>query len=210
MIEAIVVCFIAAVITLDRTAFGQFMISRPIVCAPIFGYMLGDIKTGLWMGMIIELMWVNIIPMGQAIPQDETAISILSVIWGLKTFPGNKAAMIIALAIAIPCGSLFKQIDILLRYYNIRVAHWVEEGVISGRENRIDYGIYIGILLFFLKAFLFFAVLYYPGQWFLMEIFSKLSDKAIIGLELAWTLLPISGMGFLMVAFYHNKFPGYK
>lgn len=210
MIDAVLLCFLAAFLSLDTTAFGQFMISRPIVCAPLFGYLLGDIKTGLWMGMIVELMWSNIIPMGQAIPQDATSIAILSVIWGTKTFPGNKAAMIATLALAIPCGSLFKQFDILMRYYNVKIVHWVEKGILSGNDDRLNKGIYIGMFLFFIKAFIFYLILFYPGQWLIIEFFPKIPAQLLKGLELAWTVLPLTGMGFLLIAFYHNKFPGYK
>jgi len=41
MSEIILISFAAAVLSLDITAFGQFMVSRPIVSATLVGYLLG-------------------------------------------------------------------------------------------------------------------------------------------------------------------------
>ncbi|MDR0723797.1 MAG: PTS sugar transporter subunit IIC, partial [Endomicrobium sp.] len=46
---------IGTLCSMDITAFGQFMICRPIFCAPIVGCFMGDINVGLWIGMIVEL-----------------------------------------------------------------------------------------------------------------------------------------------------------
>ena len=68
MSEMFLISTVAAVLSLDITAFGQFMVSRPIVSATLVGYMLGDANTGFWMGMTVELIWISAIPMGAAIP----------------------------------------------------------------------------------------------------------------------------------------------
>lgn len=210
MTETFFLAALAAVISLDITAFGQFMISRPIVVAPLFGYLAGDIKTGLWVGMLVELVWVNAIPMGAAIPQDIMSVAILSTLWGLKTFGGQRSAMVLALVLAVPAGILYKHIDILFRYYNVRVVHWVEEGVAAGKESRIRHGIYIGLLLSLLKAFMFYMVFIVVGQWLMLRLFYQLPPRVIEGLEFAWRLLPFVGFGSLIITFRYNKFPCYK
>jgi mannose/fructose/N-acetylgalactosamine-specific phosphotransferase system component IIC len=207
MLEILFIAFLSALFSTDTTAFGQFMISRPIFCAPIIGYVLGDVKTGLWIGMIVELMWVNIIPMGAAIPQDSTAIALLSTIWGVTACPGHKAAMVLAMMLAVPAGTLFKQLDILLRYYNVRIVHWVEAGIQTGKEDRIAKGVYAGLFLFFFKAFVFYALLIYPGQWLVQLMFVHLNDRLVLGLESAWRILPLIGFGLFLTNFRHGKFP---
>jgi len=79
------------------------MISRPIVCGTVFGYLLGDIKSGLWIGMIAELIWGKRNSMGAAIPNDSTSITLLAIVWGIKA-ADNHSALILALAIAAPIG----------------------------------------------------------------------------------------------------------
>jgi mannose/fructose/N-acetylgalactosamine-specific phosphotransferase system component IIC len=210
MTDTIILAALAAVLSLDITAFGHFMVSRPIVCGPLFGYLAGDIKTGLWVGMIVELIWVNDIPMGAAIPQDVMSVAVLSTVWGLVTFGGQRSAMILALILAVPAGVLYKHLDIVFRYYNVRVAHWVEEGVMAGRERRITYGIAIGLLLSLLKAFMFYIVMISLGEWLMLKLFYQLTPGIIQGLEFAWRLLPLVGFGSLLITFRYNKFPCYR
>ncbi|MBN1622331.1 MAG: PTS sugar transporter subunit IIC [Endomicrobiales bacterium] len=206
MLEVLYISFLAAIFNLDITAFGQFMISRPIVCGPVFGYLLGDIKSGLWMGMIVELLWIKIIPMGAAVPHDTTAITILSMVWGLNTAKDSYGALIFALMLAAPSGILSRKLDIWVRYLNVEVAHWVEKGVASGKESRINKGILIGVLLFFLKAFLFYFVLICLGNSMIPRLYSHLNVAVTNGLNLAWWLLPLTGFAVILVSF-HNKFP---
>jgi PTS system mannose-specific IIC component len=203
--DIVLLAFIASVICLDITSFGQLMISRPIVCAPVFGYLCGDIKTGLWVGMMIELLWVSFIPMGAAIPHDNMSIAVLATVWGLRSFPDQKGAIMLALIFSVIVGILFRRFDIWMRYFNVRVMHWVEQGVADGKEKRIDYGIYIGLLLFWLKGFLFYLAFLYPGQLLIMKLYPLLNAKIIEGLELSWRLMPLAGMGILLVKFYNGN-----
>ena len=207
MSEIILISFLAAVLSLDITAFGQFMVSRPIVSAPLVGYLLGDVNTGLWIGMTVELIWISAIPMGAAIPIDTTAVAILSVAYGLKVQPFDRAGVILALVVAVGVGILFRKADVFIRYLNIKIIHWVEDGVKDGKEGRIGLGIYSGMFLFFLKSFVLYLLAIYPGQAVVRFIYHYLNAQALAGLRFAWLLLPVLGMGLMFVNFRSGKFP---
>ena len=207
MTEIITIAFVAALLSLDITAFGQFMVSRPIVSATFVGYLLGDIKTGLWMGMTVELIWIGSIPMGAAIPLETTAVALLSVVWGLKVHPLDPAAMILALILSVPAGILFRRVDIFVRYLNVNVMHRVEKAVMAGNEKSIGLGIFTGLGLFFLKAFVLYLILIYPGQRVVDIVYHNLNGRVLDGLRLAWMLLPVLGMGLMLVNFRNGKFP---
>ena len=194
---------LAGVFALDVTAFGQIMISRPIVCGPIFGYILGDIVSGFWISLIIELIWINAIPMGTSIPQDVTVVSILSCVWGIKYLHDEKGAIIFAMALALLLGFLFRYFDVRLRYFNSRIAEWIKVGISSGKESRIDVGVYLGIFLFFVKAFLFYLLFIYLGKVFLKDIFFMIPLYIRSGLYVAWYLLPVVGFG---ISFFGSSF----
>src|SRR2546426_4694164 len=49
---------------LDLVSVPQMMIARPIVAGPIAGAMLGDLGTGLQLGVLFELFQYDILPMG--------------------------------------------------------------------------------------------------------------------------------------------------
>jgi len=49
---------------LDLVSVPQMMIARPLVAGPVAGAMLGDIETGLKLGVVFELLQYDILPVG--------------------------------------------------------------------------------------------------------------------------------------------------
>lgn len=199
---------LAAIISIDITAYGQFMISRPIFCGPLFGWLTGDVQTGLWVGMITELIWVSVIPMGTSVPADTTSIAILTVLWSHMTFPGQKAAVITAMVLSIPAGILFRRLDIATRTLNVRLAHWIEDGVRAGQFGRVRTGVLAGIGLFFMQAALFYFLLVYAGRTVMLLVFPQLPNEVLAGFTMAWRLLPVAGFGMFLVNFWFGRVLG--
>jgi PTS system mannose-specific IIC component len=207
MIDILIYAIIGAFLTLDITAFGQLMVSRPIVCAPLFGYLTGDVKSGLWIGMIVELVWSRAIPMGAAIPHDTTAIAILSVLWGRNAAIDGKWVYVLALMLAAPSGQISRKFDIWVRTLNTGVMHWVERGIISNKESRISKGIFIGVLLFFMKSFIFYLILIPLGNYVMLYLMPYVNIYVREGLNLSWKVLPLTGLAVALVNF-HPKLYG--
>ena len=196
-----ILAFIAAVLTADMTGFGQFMICRPIFCAPVFGYLSGDFFTGLWIGMIVEMVWTNAVPMGASVPPDLCAISVLSVLWANKYFPGLTSAAVLALGFALPFGYLCRGVDIIGRKVNARIMRWLERGVEAGKYSRISLAAYGGLILFVLKFFVFYLLAMPIGGWVYAALYLKAPFFVLIGLAKAWFLLPILGLGTIAYNF---------
>ncbi len=211
MIELIIfLSVIGALCSADITAFGQFMISRPIFCGPLAGYILGDIHTGLWIGMIVEMMWINTIPMGSSVPVDLTMMTILSVSWGCINFIGSQETAIFPLIIAVPFAYLYREVDIAGRLFNTRIMHWIEKGIEQGKEYRITFGIFFGLFLFLLRTSLVYFVFLLIGILFLKEIYAYLPPAVLIGLKKAWYYLPVFGFGAVMYNFRNIRIPFLK
>lgn len=51
---------------LDLVSVPQIMIARPIVAGPIAGLLLGDVATGLQLGVLFELFQYDVLPVGAA------------------------------------------------------------------------------------------------------------------------------------------------
>lgn len=109
---------------LDRVAFAQFMISRPIVVGPLTGWVLGNTLIGLEVGMLVELLWLGRLPVGAAIPPDDTQIALGATVMALsmEKFLGlhGMPVVILAVLIAIPLGKLGQLFDRLARHVNDR------------------------------------------------------------------------------------------
>ncbi|MDR1696436.1 MAG: PTS sugar transporter subunit IIC [Endomicrobium sp.] len=202
-----VLAFIAAWCGADVTAFGQFMIYRPIFCAPLIGFLTGDINSGLWIGMIAEMVWINAVPLGVAVPIDLSLISILSTYWTNKYFPGSHEAAVWGMLLAVPFAYLYKEIDVAGRNFNIKIMRWVENGIANNKEYRINAGIFLGLFLFVLRLFVFYLLaMVFVGmiyQIIYLQFPAVISD----GLRRAWYVLPVLGFGAVLYNFRSVRIP---
>ncbi|MDR3049029.1 MAG: PTS sugar transporter subunit IIC [Elusimicrobiota bacterium] len=202
----IIAAILAALCSCDAVAFGQFMFSRPMFCAPIFGYLTGDIWLGLWIGMIVEMIWLNSVPLGASLPSDISTIAILPVLWTAIYFPHIKEAAVFGLLLSVPFSYFCKEIDILGRKINTNIMRWVERGLYEYKESRIDIAAFAGLALFFLKFFLFYAAAIYLGGALFRTAFLFFDGAFIDGFKKLWYLLPILGLGSAVYNFVNIKF----
>jgi len=54
------------------------MISRPIIIAPIIGLILNNPYAGLIIGAMIEMFWIDRIPIGIYIPPNDSLVAVLA------------------------------------------------------------------------------------------------------------------------------------
>ena len=76
MREVLLTGAVGGLLWLDRFQIFQVMISRPIVAAPLVGWIVGDINSGLASGLIFEMLWLRRPPLGGFIGPDVTLASI--------------------------------------------------------------------------------------------------------------------------------------
>jgi mannose/fructose/N-acetylgalactosamine-specific phosphotransferase system component IIC len=60
----IALLFWGTLVGLDLVSVPQMMIARPLVAGPVAGAMLGDLDTGLKLGVVFELLQYDILPVG--------------------------------------------------------------------------------------------------------------------------------------------------
>ena len=197
----IFIAFVGGLCSADITAFGQFMICRPIFCAPVIGFLMGDVSAGLWIGMIVEMLWINAIPLGVSIPIDISLIGILSTFWVCKYFLGFQEAAILGIILAVPFAYLYREIDISGRNFNTKIMRWIEKGIENRKYWRINAGIFTGLFLFVLRAFLFYIFAMIIGGWIYSNIYLQLPGFVLLGFRKAWYLMPIAGFGVVIYNF---------
>ncbi|HXI10987.1 MAG TPA: PTS sugar transporter subunit IIC, partial [Thermodesulfobacteriota bacterium] len=66
--SSIIVAAVGGVVSIDRTAAFQTMVSRPLVAAPVVGYFLGNLEAALVIGAVLELLLIGDLPVGRYIP----------------------------------------------------------------------------------------------------------------------------------------------
>jgi PTS system mannose-specific IIC component len=96
---------------------------------------------------------------------------------------------------------------VLGRNFNIRIMHWVENGVKNGKESRINYGIFLSLIIFLTRIYLFYIVVMIVGGWLFQGIYLQFPAFVSAGFKKAWYLLPICGLGAALYNFRNVRLP---
>lgn len=201
---SIMVSFAGGLLALDRTAAFQFMVSRPIVAAPVVGYLLGAPLWGLVAGITLELLFIGDFPVGRYVPVHDTGLAVLAAaltvtaldsIGAPSGYEGLKEAVMVlppVLLAAIPASRLYHMADAFTRRYNLRLYEGAFESVAGGGAGAgvslMKYNLK-GLAVFFVTNVAVLLVTVAPLMYAAHLIFSRLSLR----------LLPIAFAGCLLV-----------
>lgn len=133
---------LAVLLGLDRVAVLQCMVSRPLVAAPLTGWLLGVPLAGLQVGVLLELLWLGRLPVGVVIPPDDTQVAIgaTALVLTLERLLGlhGMAAVILCVLVAIPLGKLGQCADTRARQANDRLSRRALEAAAAGDARMIE------------------------------------------------------------------------
>lgn len=124
VVPLLITSIFGGVVSLDRTCLGQFMVSRPIVAAPLLGLVLGCPNEAIFIGLVYELLFVRSLPVGAHVPYHPLYPSLIAVTitavtahFGPGTFQSASAAIIISL----PSAAVDRIADLSWRRSNERL-----------------------------------------------------------------------------------------
>jgi PTS system mannose-specific IIC component len=154
--EYLIAGSLAVIAGLDRIAFMQLMISRPLVVGPLTGWALGAPLVGLEVGILLELLWLGRMPVGAAIPPDDTQVTIGATVLAISMdhMLGLYGMPIVILSVltAIPLGKVGQLFDRLARHANGVLAGHAEVCLASGQEGRSERLHLTGLISFALAS----------------------------------------------------------
>jgi PTS system mannose-specific IIC component len=161
--EIILISFCGSLLCLDRV-FIQAMISRPVVIAPIIGLFLNNLYAGMIIGALIELIWMDRLPIGTYIPPNDSLAAVaatsIASIAGSKLGGTSPELIALSVLLAIPCGALAKQMDVMIIKSNDAFS---DQAIQDAKENNIkaiERKNYRGLI----KVFLFYVVFLLAAQ----------------------------------------------
>ena len=174
------------------------MISRPVVVAPFIGFLLNDPYAGLIIGALVELFWIDRIPVGTYIPPNDTIVAVLAtsiaVIAGQNL--GRTTPQLIALAVllAVPFGIIAKKMEVFIIISNNVLSDEALEDAKTVDIKAIEQKNYFGLIkVFSITVFYLLVVqsLLVPAVvWF----YPKLASPIINMLSLLYYFLPLLGI----------------
>ncbi len=163
MFEALLSGLIAGFLWLDRYQLFQLLLSRPIICAPITGLILGNLAAGCTVGLMYELLWLRRPPVGGYIAPDTTLASIsattIAILLIGNTPVGVLSSSCLAFVTTYPLTIVASRYDIAFRIILGKLAILAENAIIRNGDQSVISYMLTGLVLAFLSAF--FLVVFY-------------------------------------------------
>ena len=165
---------VAMLTGLDRVALIQIMISRPLVAGTLTGWVLGNPLIGMEVGMLLELLWLGRLPVGAAIPPDDTQVAVGATVMALSM--GHFLALngmplvILSVLIAIPLGKFGQVFDRLARHVNDRLAVSGESALMTGNIKGLERNHLFGLVSFALASLATALVIVLIGSFILYSV----------------------------------------
>lgn len=193
---------VAVVAGLDRTAVFQFMISRPIVAAPLTGWLLGAPLVGLQVGVLVELLWLGRLPIGAAIPPDDTQVAVgstfLAISVGSVLHQSGLPFTVLCTLIALPLGRVGQLFDQLARHWNGRLLHKTADALAQGNPEGIERRHLWGVGHFALASLATFAVVVGTGFLLLHFLASPVMGAVAGSADRLRLLFPLVGVSVFL------------
>jgi mannose PTS system EIIC component len=195
--KIILISFCGGVLCLDRI-FIQTMISRPVVVAPIVGWLLNNPYAGLIIGAMVELFWIDRIPVGTYIPPNDSIVAVLAAsiaILGAPS-PGGTTPELIALSImlTVPLGIVAQKIDSIIIKSNDALSDRALEDAKIADVGAIERKSYYGLI----KVFLFVTVYLLITQIILVPaviwVFPRFNLSVLKMLSIVYYFFPLLGI----------------
>jgi PTS system mannose-specific IIC component len=192
---------VAMLTGLDR-ALVQVMISRPLVAAPLTGLVLGNPLLGLEVGMLLELLWLGRLPVGAAIPPDDTQVAVgatvLAFSMGQMLDLVGMPMVILAVLVAIPLGKFGQIFDRLARNVNDRLAVAGLKSLGNGNTNGLERRHLMGLISFAVSSLATACVIVLIGSVILFytapQLIGAVRDT---GLSLQYSLIIVGAASLL-------------
>jgi len=170
----ITIAVLGALVALDTTVAGQFMVSQPLISATLAGYLFGDMESGMYIGAIMQLMWLKLIPAGGSIFLNGNlgtlaAISVLEL--SVNEFKYSiESLRFTVIVYGIVTSYIFGYFTMSQRFINqflIRIAH---NAVYKNRIFRFQLAHILAVITTGIAGMLISVIFALAGKWLLLRL----------------------------------------
>ncbi len=196
-IKVLLISLMGGILALDRV-YLQAMISRPIVAAPLVGFVLGDAYSGLLAGALLELFWTDHLPIGTYLPPNDFLAAFLaassSIMAGQHLGHVSREIVAFAILLFIPFGYLGRRLDGYIIQTNDSLYEAALQDAKQGATDAIARRHLTGLgkVFVFNLIFILFSLAF--GLLFIVSVYPLLPYACLQALNLACLTLPILGV----------------
>jgi len=207
--ELILIFIVGGIVALDTTAFYQSMISQPLVVCTFFGFIWGEVYTGAVLGIILEMIWLKLIPVGGFVSQQGNFGAFAassSAIYSLNHFNivHTDTVIFIFIIFSFFISLIAASITYRIRLMNRKIIHYFENKEINFIK-KIEFIQITAIVLSFIINGLFLGFSFLLGVKVLGKMISildlNLSSFAEVGIYSALGV----GSGIILSMFWEKK-----
>lgn len=189
------------------TTGGWYVLSRPLVSGLLIGAILGDITTGIIVGVAVQVVFIALVTPGGQMPQDLNAAAYIGVTLGMLTVKeGGTVEAAVAIATAVGAvGTIFHNfLQFTNSFFNQRALFAVEKGDFHGLA--LNHWVLPQITQACYRIIPTFVVLYL-GQSYATQIISMFPvDGAVMRtLTALGGMLPAVGVAILVKQVTHKN-----
>lgn len=127
-LKAVLSAALTGLLGLDAVQAGQFLFSRPAFVGPVLGWLNGCPLDGARLGMLLELLYIDFIPVGGVVPPNGTAAAAV----GVLAHSAGGLPPSLSFFIGLAAGALFSGVEYRLRASRSRWNAAIEEQVRAG------------------------------------------------------------------------------
>lgn len=131
MFNALITSAFAGLLELDHVQAGQFLLSRPAFAGPLLGWLNGCPLEGAKIGLLIELIYLDFIPIGGVVPPNGLVAAATAVL--VKAWAGLPESL--SFFLGILAGFLFSDLEYRMRIARSRWNAKIEAEVGGGEVN---------------------------------------------------------------------------
>lgn len=150
---------VIGILALDTTVAFQILISQPIFACPIIGWILGNPQVGFEVGLIMQLLWLNVLPVGSIIfPEGNIAsmvICAVTVMFGDLPYPNIVLTFAVLMGVVVSyAGAWVTVLDRKINGIFFSAATKSAQQINMGRMNSIEIlSIFIYFVMMTLLAY---------------------------------------------------------
>ncbi len=203
--EALLAGAVGSLLWLDRFQVFQFLVSRPIVAAPLVGWAAGDLSCGLASGVLFELLWLKRLPVGGHIPPDACMASMVvagaSAVVRSQTGADLAALLFAAFLLLFPVAFIGKNLDVLLRTGLGRISSTAQQRHAFDADAKIVPYLGLALLLGYSLAFLVLFPAILCGAAVLGKVWPLIPSSVSKAFRTGFYVVPLLGVADLMMGF---------
>lgn len=174
---------------------GWYTLSRPLVSGMIIGLIVGDVKTGILIGVSVQAVYIAMVTPGGSMPADLNFVAWPAVALGILSGKNPEVAVAIAATIGIVGTLVFNLMMLLNSYWN----HQADKAVNKGDEK----GIILTCIVWpqavhFLLRFVPTFIAVYFGAQYIQGLMDSLPEWIIKTMTVVGGMLPAVGIAILL------------